>query len=324
MYRSQIITKKKITVQVGTYRHLGKMFYHGYSPRGVPMPVAIAIGTDPLVAMASVTDMAAYVDEADAAGGLRKEPVKLVKCETSDLYVPANSEIVLEGRCMPFEVAEEGPHGEYHGWRVSERGKVERPLMRLDAITFRNNPILTFSNMGFPTDDSHTTASLSQSGALLQHYRRSGLPVTGAFVPPWGPWGCVIVATKKPYAYIVHEIASATWSNPVGRVIHYLIALDETANPYDASSVLHEITFKCHPVRGMRSMEQGPGGVLDPYLTAYERHFNLGAAGIIDCTTPYEWDFPPIEARFSNPHLYPEDIQKKVLGDWEKYGLEES
>ncbi len=324
MYRSQIVTKRKLTLQVGTYRHLGMMYYLKYEPRKVPMPVAIAIGTDPLVAMATVTDLPPYKSEVDVAGGLRKEPVSLVKCETNDLYVPANSEIVIEGRCMPGERAEEGPHGEYTGYRVSERGTVERPLMRVDAITFRNNPIMTFSNMGMPIDDSHTTASLTQSAALLQGLREKGLPVKGLFVPPWGPWGLTIVSTRKPYAYVVHEIGAAIWSHPVGRVNHYFIALDETADPYDARSVLHEITFKCHPVRGIRKQEGGPGAVLDPYLTAYERHFNLGACVTLDCTAPFDWEFPPIESRFTNPHLYPEDMQKKVVSNWKKYGLEES
>ena len=62
------------------------------------MPVAIAIGPDPLCAIAAATDNPAHVSEVDIAGGLKKEPVNLVKCETNDLYVPATAEIVVEGK----------------------------------------------------------------------------------------------------------------------------------------------------------------------------------------------------------------------------------
>jgi 4-hydroxy-3-polyprenylbenzoate decarboxylase len=272
--------------------------------------------------VAAVTDANAYVNEAEVAGGLRKEPVALVKCETNDLYVPASSEIVIEGRVFPNQRCEEGPHGEYTGYRVSERSNRERLLVRVEAITFRNNPVLPMSCMGMPVDDSHSTASLTQSAALLQEVRSRGVTVKGLFVPPWGPWGGVIVSLKKPHAPILHQIASTIWAHPVGRAVHYVIFLEETADPYDPASVLHEIFYRCHPIRGLKKIEDATAGALDPCLTAHERHYKMGASAIIDCTAPVDWPFPPIESRFTNPLLYPKEIQERVLSRWQEFGFE--
>jgi 4-hydroxy-3-polyprenylbenzoate decarboxylase len=235
--------------------------------------------------------------------------------------VPATSEIVFEGHLVPGERAEEGPHGEYTGYRVSERAHRERLFLRVDAITFRNNPILPMSCMGMPVDDSHTTMSLGAAAALLQDIRAKGIMIKGLFVPPWAPAGCVIISLKKPYAQILHEIASLIWSHPVGRETFYIIFLEETADPYSAESVIHEITFKCHPIRGIRQFQLGAASPLVPYLTAYERHFMMGATAILDCTAPVDWPFPPIESRFTNPVLYPKKIQEKVLRKWKEYGF---
>ena len=86
----------------------------------------------------------------DLSGGLRKEPVELVKCETVDLEVPAHAEIVIEGYVLPHTRVEEGPFGEYTGFRTSPRAP--RPVYEVTCITHRNNPILTVSNMGTPVD----------------------------------------------------------------------------------------------------------------------------------------------------------------------------
>jgi len=297
------------------------LFYQKYEPRNMKMPIAVAIGPDPLCAIAACTDAPAGVSEVDLAGGLRGAPVELVKCETNDLYVPATSEIVLEGTLIPGERAEEGPHGEYTGYRVSERSNMERLFVRVDAITFRNNPILPSTCMGMPVDDGHSAASLTQSASILRAVREKGVEVKGLFVPPYGPWASAIVSLSKPYPARIHEVAAIIWSTQCGRQVNYIIFLEETANLYNPLEVLHEIIFKCHPIRGIRQFDQGPGSPLVPYLTAYERHFMFGAAAIIDCTTPMDWPFPPIESRFTNPIMYPKELQEKILSKWEEYGF---
>ena len=319
MYRAEMITPTKMAGMLLFFRHGGYVYYQKHEPRNEPMPIAVAIGPPPLCGFSSVMCCPAFTDEADMAGALRKEPVNLVKCETSDLYVPADSEIVIEATIMPYDRLEEGPFGEYTGYRVSERTPRERILYRVNAITFRNDPILTFSNMGMPIDESAVCGSLSYSAIYTEDFRSRGYPIRGVFVPPWS-WNSIIISTKKPFGQYVNELASAVWCNPPGREIHVVIVVEETVNPFDLYEVYHDLVFRCHPIKGIHKVEGGPVSPLSPYLSAYERYHGLGAGVIYDCTTPNDWPFPPREVRFTNPLMYPEEIQKKVLETWEEYG----
>ncbi len=85
-----------------------------YEKQNKPTPIAIVMGMDPLLTLASGSPVAPGADgsmEYEAAGGWRGAPTKLVKCELSDLLVPAHAEMVIEGEVVPHERTEEGPHG---------------------------------------------------------------------------------------------------------------------------------------------------------------------------------------------------------------------
>ncbi len=80
------------------------------------MEVAIVIGTEPISTLCAASPIPYGVSEVDIVGGIRGEPVELVRCETLDLEVPATAEIVIEGEISPDEVLGEGPFG----WSVGE------------------------------------------------------------------------------------------------------------------------------------------------------------------------------------------------------------
>ena len=106
------------------------------------MPVAVVYGWDPtLVFLAGNPVTHPGYSEYELVGSLRGEPVELVKCETSDLYVPTSAEIVVEGRISPdpktYQM--EGPFGEYTGFYGGVRKP--RPVIKVDCITYRNDPI---------------------------------------------------------------------------------------------------------------------------------------------------------------------------------------
>src|SRR4030042_1487410 len=87
------------------------------------------------------------VDEMLFAGFLRKSPVELVKCETIDLEVPANSEIVLEGYCEPNERRIEGPFGDHTGYYSL---KDEFPMFHITCITHRKDALYPATIVGKP------------------------------------------------------------------------------------------------------------------------------------------------------------------------------
>ncbi|MBI2960800.1 MAG: UbiD family decarboxylase, partial [Betaproteobacteria bacterium] len=88
-------------------QHIGQHFYK-YVERNEPMPVAIVIGQEPALTFKGASPTLEPVSEFDVAGAIRGEAIEVVKCETNDLYVPANAEIVLEGTIHPKERKLEG------------------------------------------------------------------------------------------------------------------------------------------------------------------------------------------------------------------------
>ena len=113
-------------------------YYRKAEARGRPLEIAIAIGVEPACLLASQAIVGIDQDELEIAGALRGAPLPVVKCLTNDLRVPADAEIVLEGRILPKAREMEGPFGEfpqYYGERA------ERHVIEIDAITHRRNPI---------------------------------------------------------------------------------------------------------------------------------------------------------------------------------------
>jgi UbiD family decarboxylase len=115
--------------------------------------LAIAVGVDPAIVLASISKFPYGTDEFSVAGGLRGEPVPLVRCETVDLDVPANAEIVIEGflRCGYRE--QEGPFGEFSGY-MSPGG--QQPVIEVTCMTRRRAPVYhSFLSQMPPSESSH-------------------------------------------------------------------------------------------------------------------------------------------------------------------------
>src|ERR1044072_651246 len=117
-YRLQMKGPRRLGLYVGGAQHAARHIRQ-YDARKEDMPVAIAIGVDPTIVLASITKFGYGVDEFAVAGGLRSEAVPLVRCETVDLEVPAHAEIVLEGIIRAGYREQEGPFGEFSGYMSS-------------------------------------------------------------------------------------------------------------------------------------------------------------------------------------------------------------
>lgn len=108
---------------------------------GQDCPWALAIGVPPAALMVAGQSIPEGVSEAGYIGAMTGEPMPVIKCETNDLYIPANSEIVFEGKISITEMGKEGPFLEMHGYNWPGRTR-DTPLYKVDGITYRNDPIL--------------------------------------------------------------------------------------------------------------------------------------------------------------------------------------
>ncbi len=320
MYRQMIHNEKILCGLCLPYSDKGRILYGKYAPKNQPMPFATVIGADPLCSIIATTPLGVGKSEVDFAGGLRKEPVELVRCETVDLEVPAHAEIVIEAEVFAHEAAEEGPFGEYTGYRSSPRAP--RVVYRVKAITHRSNPILTMSNMGIPMDDCASAMSIALGAQMGQMLKEQGFPITGFYFPPEFATGLVVIGVEATYSHIATQIGSLIFGHrALGPWLHQVIVVDKDVDPFNINEVLHTLSTRCHPVRGITIIDHAPGSPLTPFLSYEERRWGKGAKIIYDCTWPLDWskerDVPP---RVSFREVYPQEIQDRVLKNWQDYG----
>src|SRR5439155_6034659 len=135
--RLQIKTRDTTSIHLTTGKHLWE-FHRIAEARGEPLPVALAIGVHPAIALGALAIGSIDEDERAIMGALLGEPLELVRCETSDVLVPAHAEMVLEGEILPGTRIPEGPFGEFTGYSLGER---PREVVRVRAITHRRDAI---------------------------------------------------------------------------------------------------------------------------------------------------------------------------------------
>src|SRR3990167_4847225 len=152
IHRMLLLGKDRLSLWAPADHHLGRMILKA-EDKGKGMEVATAIGVDPAIIIGSQAKVPWGVDEFYVAGGLRGAPVKLVPCETIDVEVPAAAEIVIEGVAIPGERVPDGPYGEYPGCYSEAK---QSPVVKVTAITMRQNPIYQTALTGFPVTENHT------------------------------------------------------------------------------------------------------------------------------------------------------------------------
>ena len=315
MYRHMLHDKKSFGILAPPPKHFASMMGKNANR---PTEVAVVIGTEPISSFCAATPMPYGVSEVDVAGGLRGEPIELVKCETINLFVPATAEIVIEGEIRPGEMKAEGPFGEYTGYRSEERRP--RPVIRVKAITHRNKPIFTMGCPGIPVDESAAAFSVCKSAAFLDELRGKGLPVTGAYMVPEGASHTLVVSTRVPYYGVAGEIAQAVWSARHGCITPVVIVVEDDVDPFDLKQVFHAMMTKCHPMKGINKIDHALSWPLIPWLNSCEREYRMGARVYFDCTWPVDWKPSEIPKRMSFAEAYPEAVKKKALAKWGKYG----
>jgi len=322
MYRQMIHNAKTLGGLCLPYSDQGRIFYGKYVPKNKPMPFATVIGADPLCSLVAMAPLGIGISEVDYAGGLLQKPIEMVKCITSDIYVPAQAEIVIEGEVLPNATVEEGPFGEYTGYRGSPR--MPRSLYRVLAITYRNDPILTMSNMGVPVDDCALGMSLVWSEEIRKVLVDQGIPVTGVFCPPDGIISVCIVGVKTIYSNIAVQIANLIFGSKFAAPwVNQVVVVDDDVDPYNINEVFHAWATKCHPVRGVFTYPNMVSAPLIPFNSFQDRTYSRGAKAVYDCTWPLDWDKKtevPFKSAFNS--IYPKEIQEKVLNNWNKYGFQ--
>ena len=317
-YRQMLVDKKTLVNFTSPSQQIGQIYYNQYESRNESMEAAVVIGPEPACIFAAGYGAPVGVNEVDLAGAIRKEPVELVKCETIDLYVPANAEIVIEGIIPPRERGLEGPTSCFSGY-LFPGGELSFPLFHVKAITHRNDPILTFTSEGTPRDDAHSILSITQSASILEDLKSRGFPVKMVYLPPDCCLYLVAVATEIPYPNFAWIVASAIWAraNPY----QHVMIVDADIDVTDWGDLMHAFVTKCHPLTGIQHVKRAPAIRTESFLSFPDRMNGVSSYILYDCTWPKEWDPNRLPVKMNFDTAFPKEIKEKILNDWGDYGF---
>ena len=171
--------KDKVGFYVSPGKH-GRVHRDKRFARGEACPVAMVFGGDPLTFLMASTELPHGVSEFDFIGGLRGEPMEVIKGPVTGLPFPANAEIVIEGYAHPDNERLEGPFGEWTGYYASSARP--EPVVDVEAVYYRNDPIITGSPPNRPPDEQARYRALIRSALLREEMERAGVPgITGVW-----------------------------------------------------------------------------------------------------------------------------------------------
>jgi phenylphosphate carboxylase alpha subunit len=318
MYRFMIHTKNWLTGWPQSTSQLSFIMKKSYLPFNKPMPVAIVLGADPLSHILATAPIKPFENEAERVGGMRGAPVEIVKCETSDLLVPAHAEIVIEGELQPDKIAPDGPFGEYPGYRSGTM--CAGVAVKVNAITYRSKPIVTMIALGTPPDDSSIAASLTAAVAMKKGLLNRGVPVTDVYVPPEGVTHLIVIGVKKGGAAVARKVLDYFTTRRVMTNKH--IVVDADVDVFNMAEVLHCFATRCHPGRGiLYEHYEGRSNSLTPFYSPEERRKLKGVSVVFDSTWPPEWEKEIVPIKASSKTIYGKELQNKVNKNWKSYAI---
>lgn len=290
-YRTMIVSKNRFVGLCVFGQHGPTIFYTKWEARGEPCPFCYVTGGDPSIVYAAGLPLPAGVCEADYVGGLRQEPIRVVRAETNNLFVPAEAEIVLEGVMMPNERMDEGPTGEYTGY-VHSRSPM--PVYHVQCITYRNNPIIPFSIEGVSFNDNMSIFSALSAAEFYRALRDSGFPVRDVRGLTEASYAALVISTEVPFPGYVQALRNFIDSHKITiwGTTSILVDADVDISGEDMSEkVYQEMATKIDPARDIyRTDSDVLATPLAPFVDQKGRKTGVGGARILwDATTPRDW-----------------------------------
>ena len=261
MYRMQVFGPTLTGMHWHKHKVSAKHF-NEYKKLGKRMPVAVALGGDPVYAYAATAPLPENVDEYMLAGFLRKKKVELVKCITQpDIEVPSDADFIIEGYVEPDEeLIWEGPFGDHTGYYSLPDWY---PRFHITAITHKKNPVYPATIVGIPPQEDAWLGKATEriflapiKMTLVPEIIDMDMPIEGVF------HNLVISQIKKDYAGQGQKVMNAMWGAGQMMFNKILVIADEGVKIQDYES-LAKYVFKNLNVVTDVSYSSGPMDVLD-------------------------------------------------------------
>lgn len=260
MYRMQIFENKMTGMHWHKHK-VGARHYEEYKKLGKKMPVAVALGGDPVYTYSATAPLPDMFDEFLFAGFLRKKKVNLVKCITQDLEVPADADIIIEGYVDTEEdFIWEGPFGDHTGFYSLADWY---PKFHITCITHKENPIYPATIVGIPPMEDAYIAKATEriflapiKLTMLPEMQDMNMPVAGV------AHNITIVKIEKSFPGHALKVMNALWGAGQMMFNKILIVADKSSDIHNYNELAKVITNNVEPERDVH-FSYGPLDVLD-------------------------------------------------------------
>ena len=314
VYRFLVTGRNELVM--GTLPHLqrsrdAQMIAKKYAEKGEPLPFAVVIGVAPALFFTAAMLSPPGVDELGIAGGLMLDPVATIKAKLSDIAIPAEAEMVLEGHIYPGDTKDEGPFG----WVSYYTPKQQSLVYRVERISHRKNPIIPFVAEGMMPSDTVCIYSVFHSRQLMDNLTANKCTVRYVALPVEARLTLGIAAMEVKVPGMAQRIAN----NLIGGspFVRKAVVVDADIDGEDLCPALNDMAQKSHPLRDVHVHPR-----VDKTLGWTENHdWDTGLTSTVwwDAAWPYgkeenEPETLPMRGEFEI--IYPKELQEEVIRKW--------
>ena len=313
IYRQQVIGPNKAIMRWFAHRGGALDFRdHCEMKPGEPFPIVVVLGADPATMLAAVTPVPDSLSEYQFAGLLRGSRTELMKCQGSELRVPASSEIVLEGALHPGETALEGPFGDHTGY-YNERESF--PVFTVERITMRRDPIYHSTYTGKPPDEP-AVLGMALNEVFVPILQKQFPEISDFYLPPEGcSYRLAVVSIRKEFPGHAKRVMFGIWSYLRQFMYTKLIVVtDDDVNVRDWKEVIWALATRVDPARDTLVVENTP---ID-YLDFASPVAGLGSKMGIDATNKWPQE---TQRAWGKPIAMDAAVKRRVDELWSQLGL---
>lgn len=285
-YRLMLHDEKHVGLYISQGKH-GRLIRERYWDKGLPCPVAVSLGQDPLLTALGGIEVPYGTSEYEVAGWLRGAATPVIMSDLTGLPIPATGEIVIEGFLYPGDELDEGPFGEWTGYYAG--GRKPAPVIKIERIRHRSDPIL----LGFltgrpPTDDTYYRGVL-RSAMIWEQLEAAGIPgVTGVWVhEASGGRLWVSVSVKQMYAGHAKQVGMVASQCHAGAYANrFVVVVDDDIDVSKNDDVIWALCTRCDVAGGITTLNNAWSTPLDPMAYPADKP-SFNSRLVIDACKPW-------------------------------------
>jgi len=298
--RLMLAGKRELRIFMAVGRHLWTL-HNKMERRNEALPIAIVVGVHPLFSLGAQAFTPSTDDEYAVIGGMMKEPLRVVNAKTVPLLVPADAELIIEGKILPNVRREEGPFGEFTGHAVS---KDERQVIEVTAVTHRKNYIFQDVHAGYT--EHKLMGAVPREAALIRAVRQTVPTVKSVCMPVSGNcrFHAYISIAKRTPGQAKNVICAAIAAD---MLLKHVVIVDDDIDVFDEEQVLWAVSNRFQADKDLVVIANAQGSELDPSAGPGGINAKMG----LDATKPLDGFAPELRV--------PEEVMKRIrLGDFLK------